>query len=619
MDYPNSANAIRDFFGKGQISAVVDLPNRIDHLIAALLPGHLYTAEAFIDKNTLFSLFEPFLSQELAIDIRRRMRVSGDNNIHSKLGLKANRLPHPDRLRSCPKCAAEDVAAYGETYWHRIHQVYGVVVCPRHEVFLVDTDVPWCNERRPVEALSTPAGIQEMVAVGIDPTDQHHNILLNISRCAEWLISWHGGPIGPEEIRRRYHNLLLSRGLAYYNDRIRTGELIERFITFFTPEFLSDLKCEINSVYRNWVLRLLHQSTGEAIQHHIRHILMILFLGLTAQEFFEGFREYRPFGEGPWPCLNQATEHHRQITVTELRIQEGSKGKPGIPRGIFSCHCGFSYARYGPDEREADRLRYDSVVEYGKTWEDYFTSKWNDPEVTLSRLSVELGVIPFTLKRHAIRLKLPIQRQNRYARPTSSQVIDKYNRARDTVSQALESRKKEWANLRCEYPNAGRQALRKLSPYLYDWLQEHSSNWLEANLPAIQTPPPEPVVVDWAREDGPLADAIRAASKKIKELPGKPVRVSLKLVGEEVGRIHWLERHLIKLPLTAAALAENIETVEGFLIRRIEWATSYYLEQKKLPSRSQLCVYAGVKGRAAGELVRVQESLTAAMAVLRTF
>lgn len=35
-------------------------------------------------------------------------------------------------LKYCPLCAAEDKSKYGETYWHRIHQLRNISVCPIH-------------------------------------------------------------------------------------------------------------------------------------------------------------------------------------------------------------------------------------------------------------------------------------------------------------------------------------------------------------------------------------------------------------------------------------------------------------------------------------------------------
>lgn len=44
-------------------------------------------------------------------------------------------------LRFCPACAAEDRAKYGETYWHRIHQIQGLNICPKHHCFLFDSEI----------------------------------------------------------------------------------------------------------------------------------------------------------------------------------------------------------------------------------------------------------------------------------------------------------------------------------------------------------------------------------------------------------------------------------------------------------------------------------------------
>ncbi len=37
-----------------------------------------------------------------------------------------------DYLRYCPMCFAEDIETYGETYWHRSHQIPYATACPKH-------------------------------------------------------------------------------------------------------------------------------------------------------------------------------------------------------------------------------------------------------------------------------------------------------------------------------------------------------------------------------------------------------------------------------------------------------------------------------------------------------
>ena len=56
------------------------------------------------------------------------------------LSLPHNREDH-FRLRYCPICARKDREKYGETYWHRRHQIRGLNVCSQHGCRLVDSAV----------------------------------------------------------------------------------------------------------------------------------------------------------------------------------------------------------------------------------------------------------------------------------------------------------------------------------------------------------------------------------------------------------------------------------------------------------------------------------------------
>lgn len=49
-------------------------------------------------------------------------------------------------LRYCPLCAAEDRHHFGETYWHRRHQLRSVYICTKHGCKLVATQVSAKNE-----------------------------------------------------------------------------------------------------------------------------------------------------------------------------------------------------------------------------------------------------------------------------------------------------------------------------------------------------------------------------------------------------------------------------------------------------------------------------------------
>jgi hypothetical protein len=81
--------------------------------------------------------------------------------------------------------------------------------------------------------------------------------------------------------------------------------------------------------------------------HPIKHILLIRFIGLTPEQFFEEDMVYHPFGEGPWLCLNAAENHYKQPVIDDCKVTRDYK--TGVPVGTFTCSCGFFYSRRGPD------------------------------------------------------------------------------------------------------------------------------------------------------------------------------------------------------------------------------------------------------------------------------
>ena len=207
------------------------------------------------------------------------------------------------------------------------------------------------------------------------------------------------------------------------------------------------------------------------------------FLGCSAEDLLTRFEEYRPFGDGPWPCLNRAAPHYREPVIDRCRLTNGQKHNKGRPLGMFSCGCGFRYLRVGPDKDENDRYRFNRVDSYGEVWEAHFKKQWSDGSVTLTNLAVDLGVIPFTLRRHAIRLKLPFPRGGRWARPTTEEVFIEYGNPRRTFEEELPSRRQEWLSLQRQHPKAGRNQLIALGSYTYYWLSRHDPKWLISNSP----------------------------------------------------------------------------------------------------------------------------------------
>ncbi len=134
-------------------------------------------------------------------------------------------------------------------------------------------------------------------------------------------------------------------------------------------------------------------------------------------------------------------------------------------------------------------------------------------------------------------------------------------------------------------------------------------------MPPVNKPLPPPARVDWEAWDGTLAAAVEAAAKEIKRAAGRPVRVSLTAIAKLAGHRAWLEKELDRLPLTARALSEHLESSEAYLVRKVEWAEEDCRLKGILPTRHRLEVHAGIRDRA-GKTQKVAEAVDAALSRL---
>lgn len=93
-----------------------------------------------IENHTMFPYYGRFLQKERRNRAYTAM-IQTKGNYHNLLPMP-KRKGNTDRyLRYCPVCAENDRKQYGEAYWHRIHQLQGVNICPIHKCYLINSAV----------------------------------------------------------------------------------------------------------------------------------------------------------------------------------------------------------------------------------------------------------------------------------------------------------------------------------------------------------------------------------------------------------------------------------------------------------------------------------------------
>jgi hypothetical protein len=617
----NKAYTLKELFGNRCATATIALPCHLEHLVSVLPPGHSYTVERLINYNTLLPFYRPFLPPERVMRLQEMMRGASSQAAHLISGTTPSSIRSPNWLRFCPICTEDDKKRLGEGYWHRLHQLPGVEVCPIHKVFLENSNASARNRLDHYKFISAEEAIHLKSAQPLDLTNRCHKALLKVAQDAAWLLSQYCFVPSYEFLSDQYLRLLVEQRLAYESGIIHShSHLLKDFKNYYSPDFLKILQCEVEvgkNIRNNWLSSCIHGRNK--VNHPLRHLLLIQFLGYTVEEFFQlppkVSTSEKPFGEPPWPCLNPVSGHFLQLVIEECHITRNRVDDK--PVAAFHCICGFNYRRKGPDLSIEDRLRKDSTINYGPEWQDTLKSLWEDRSISFHQIQQRLGADHKPIKRQAFLLGLPFPRLGPSGTVThlcqerASQLKSIHTRVQDS----LEAYRRQWLLIRRDNPKATRSSLYRKFPGIYGWLDRNDSQWLKAHLPPLAPSWGTSGRVDWESRDMQLTEAVKSAASCLKNTLGRPIRVTIQTIGREIDQRSILHREFDKLPLTAKALSEVLDTDEEYYIRRIWWVTDCFRQENKHPKREQLIKRANINLKLVAA-PQIQEVIEAALQFL---
>ena len=99
----------------------------------------LYPLEKLVLEHTMFSQYARFLPSERKKNALHHL-AHDFCDVHQLFAV----LPRTESdrfLKYCPACVIEDRKTHGETYWHRVHQIRNMVLCPIHKCLLEASSV----------------------------------------------------------------------------------------------------------------------------------------------------------------------------------------------------------------------------------------------------------------------------------------------------------------------------------------------------------------------------------------------------------------------------------------------------------------------------------------------
>lgn len=617
MQYPNKHSLNADLLGKENAASVIDMPFHLEHLASVLPPNQTYSVDNLIGRHTLFPFYVLFIPSERVEQIREMMRSGASNRVHTVAGINKSPIRRPDWLRFCPVCAEQDRKLLGETYWRRIHQLPGVEVCPDHLTFLENSPVSVRHRTNPGLYVPAEQAIRAMPVNirSLDKGDQGHQILVRLANDAAWLLN-QNLDLGHESLRAGYHTLLVGKGLLSHGGKMRKQKLMQAFGDVYPPTLLVALQSDFNKKKKTtWVTALLRDLKSGKTHHPLRHLLLIQLLGHTAESFFAHCRKEQtvrrvihsePFGKEPYPCLNPVCQFFRQPVIREVIIKQNLQTSY-LPIGYFTCSCGFSYARRGPDRAPADQLRYDWVKSYGAVWAASLKVMWGDQKLSIIEMARRLRCSHGNIVNKAISLGLPHPRcsrggklarghWSRKKKPVKASMLSSPTEYLEEKLRLLTLYREQLLSALRLQPGATRTMLRESVKMAYRWLWEHDRDWLAQQLPSRQKPLGSLRHADWAGRDARLAQDVRRAAADLKSKPEKPVRVVKREIARYLEEFHLLSDNdcVPKLPLTFTTLNEVVETKTDFAIRRIRWAEERLREEGGALTFAKVAQRAGI-------------------------
>jgi len=521
------------------------------------------TPDYFIKNTTAFPYFSPFLSEHKTtayLEYLNRSHPTEKNDFFA-LGIGKLRQPKNLHLRFCDGCRKDDIDRFGEAYWHRAHQMGGVLMCHRHNRPLMDSGILVADANRsfyPADenALNgTPCGLF------------NNNVaekLVSLANDTAWILD-NGALFGnSEKTYDKYDSWLRIAGLRSLNGRTWHKNIFQAINEGYGKEFLDLIGAYDGNDTKTWIKRIFLYR--DKLVHPMFHLLLIRMLAGSAEKFFMSECEKPlPYGKGPWPCRNPVCPHNRQDVIESIVI----RCKKGFYRTVFECpYCGFSYRRKNPipKERQYDEPVY--VSEYGHLWDTKLRECLVDKGLSTRRTCEFLQCDLYTVHKYAVQLGILKPDEVTFLQVHAKISPPEQLVAVLTKDEKIAMYREQWVRLTLSNPDATRSLLKALAPACYLWLKKNDHEWYEQNSPVASY-----LSMDWAARDNEILSKVQAAVTLIHNTDGKPRWINKGTITAFTGLNQLHNKNAMRrLPKTAAYLVENLESIVDWRKRKIVWA-----------------------------------------------
>ena len=310
---------LRKVTGKKVSNFSFFLPSQLGRLAA--LMG--IEARELLWKHTVFPYVVAFMSaQEVARLQEKVLSDTATGCLSSLIKSVTKSLPC---LRYCVRCASDDEATYGESYWHREHCLPAVRVCLVHDLPLFSSSIQASAASR-----SYGEGLPQHQIGTSEIVDVPPAALQSLARLSHVALRRSSGHKADWEVR--YRKLAVARGFALGNDILASAQLARDISNFYGPSFLEGLGCSFDKPTKAWPSLMVRERTAVPFSP-ARHVLLQAFL-LQCQRGPKALSN-KPPGKKPrgYEALDAHVATQVRIAIRQARVRRVRTTVTALLRG----------------------------------------------------------------------------------------------------------------------------------------------------------------------------------------------------------------------------------------------------------------------------------------------
>ncbi|MCU7192172.1 TnsD family Tn7-like transposition protein [Turicibacter sanguinis] len=598
-------------------------------IIDSLPNGIFISHEQIIEKNTIYPYLNCLLHSKDSDLLKQNFLKSNSDCMINKRIIN-RRVGFNEFLKFCPVCLKEQQQELGECYFKCIWQVPGVLICNKHDVFLLNSNIRVSNNE----------GYQYFNLNDESLVNIGDKEIIRMNKCycelVEALFNGLHLEIDYILISNFVRYQLEEHGYINKAGKVNRELLVEDFVRYYGLNYLNEINC--NPLKHNsWLYQIYSNRKDWCVLHHL---LILQYFECTIQDVINFNTSVGRFcndikinTNNLQDCIltdpKGEIEYHQRLVLKAISKKDSFDLKQIEQIASQS----IKYLKEMDDDwinqilsdsisiMENDKMKHrlnwinlllehpdegrKQLAKYKNKTYKYLLihdTEWFN-KISPSKRFKEINRVYYLHYNAVVEYVKNNPNCTRHSlkafNPTAYKFMVKHykswmfktipiSRKKMDDTLILKHREKLKSKLKGE-SNVTRTELISMLPSTYKYLKKNDKEWLETILPKKVRKPPVTKEVDWTDQNSKYIEQCNLAIHRIKLCDTKPTRITRKKILIEVGLGNLIySKKSSKYQMLFAYLDTKVESVDEFRKRKIRWAIEELLRQDNSLSKTNI-------------------------------